>query len=104
MEQVFSYFSKKSTKVKSGKRDVTLQVHELLEMLKIANLLGSNHYDLGTDEVVEIIERYYAPDTTFKSKVTQEKFEKHLAANPQLLEEQIKQEGLTTRRSGVNEE
>jgi len=48
-------------------------------MLKTANLLDSTLVDLKIEEVVNIIERYYATETTFKYKVSEEKFEEYLA-------------------------
>ena len=44
--QVFNYFSKKSGKMQNGRKDVTLEVDELLEMLRKANLLDGKGCDL----------------------------------------------------------
>lgn len=41
-------------------------------MLKVANLLESSHVDLKVEEVINIIERYYCPDATFKYKSSEE--------------------------------
>jgi hypothetical protein len=38
-------------------------------MLKVAGLIESSVYQLQTEEVVEMVERYYAPHSTLKSKI-----------------------------------
>jgi len=83
--QVFNYFSKKSGNMQNGRTDVTLEVDELLDMLRKANLLDGKTTDLELEEIVHMVEKYYAPKTTLKSKLEQEKFDAHLQANPMLL-------------------
>ena len=68
---VFNYFSKKSGNVQNGRLDVTLSVDELLHMLRMANLLD---HKLDLEEVIFMIEKYYAPEGTLRAKLDQEKF------------------------------
>jgi len=82
---VFNYFSKKSGNMQNGRKDVTLEVDELLDMLRKANLLDGKTTDLQLEEIVYMIEKYYAPETTLKSKLEQERFDAHIEANPMLL-------------------
>jgi len=60
--QVFNYFSKKAGNLNNGRTDVTLEVHELLDMLRKANLLDGPSVDLQLDEVIHMIEKYYSPE------------------------------------------
>ena len=88
LQQVFKYFSAKSkppANVLNGRWDITIQVHELLDMLKKANLLDGKTTDLQLSEVIFMIEKYYDPSHTLKSKLSQECFDSYLAANPMLL-------------------
>ena len=64
---------------------MTLQVDELLELLRKANLLESKSSDIELEEIVNMVERYYSPETTLKAKLEQEKFDSYIAANPMLL-------------------
>jgi len=79
---VFNYFSKKSGNMQNGRKDVTLEVDELMDMLRKANLLDGKTTD---EEIVYMIEKYYSPETTLRFKLEQEKFDAYLEANPMLL-------------------
>lgn len=54
--------------------DLTLQVDELLEMLKVADIIGERGQGIETEEVIDMVERYYAPSTTLKFKSSTENF------------------------------
>lgn len=118
MKQVYHYFSAKSkspANVLNGRWDITIQVHELLDMLKKANLLDGKTTDLELPEVIFMLEKYYDPSHTLKSKLSQECFDAHIAANPMLLlanqraaakkekEEQAKKEAERRKSEGVEE-
>ena len=62
----------------NGRRDVTLDVNELLDMLRKANLLDGKTTDLQLEEIVHMVEKYYAPETTLKAKLEQERFDAHI--------------------------
>lgn len=85
LHTVFNYFSNKSGNLNNGRKDVTIEVKELLDMLRKAHILDGPNSDVQLEEVVHMIERYYAPDQTLESKVDQEKFDAYIAANPMLL-------------------
>ena len=84
LEQVFHHFSKKSGNVKNGRKDTTLEIDELLDMLKKANLLDGKT-ELKLEDVIFMVERYYDPKNTLKTKLDQDKFDAYVAANPMLL-------------------
>lgn len=81
---MFNYCSSKAGNIQNGRRDVTLQVDELLELLRKANLLESKTTDIQLEEIVNMVEKYYAPETTLKAKLEQERFDSYIAANPML--------------------
>lgn len=54
-------------------------------MIEKTNLLDGKTSDLKLEEIVHLIEKYYAPEGTLKAKLAQENFEQHLKANPMLL-------------------
>ena len=51
-------------------------------MLRKANLLD---HKLDCEEVIFMIEKYYAPDDTLRAKLDQDKFHAYLDKNPMLL-------------------
>jgi hypothetical protein len=83
---IFQFFSgKKNGFIKNGKKDATIQIHQVIEMLTKANLLDSKNTDLKLEEVIEMIEKYYDPEQTLKTKLSDENFQKYLDANPDLI-------------------
>jgi hypothetical protein len=54
-------------------------------MLRKANLLDGKTTDVQLEEIVYMIEKYYAPEGTLKAKLEQERFDAYLEANPMLL-------------------
>ena len=62
LHTVFSYFSNRSGNLNNGRKDVTIEVKELLDMLRKAHLLDGPNPDVTLEEVVHMIERYYSPD------------------------------------------
>ena len=84
-------------------------------MLKKANLLDGKTTDLELPEVIFMLEKYYDPSHTLKSKLSQECFDAHIAANPMLLlanqraaakkekEEQARKEAERRKSEGVEE-
>lgn len=102
--EVFRYFSAKEGNTVGGRRDETLTFHELLEMLRRAKLLqevgapvsqpamrvddgegAAMPAEVSTKAVIFAVERYYDPKDTLAAKISDEEFEKYLAANPMLL-------------------
>jgi hypothetical protein len=69
-----------------------LQVKELFEMLRTANFLDGKTTDLTTEEIIHLVEKYYDPSNTLKTKLSDENFNAYLAANPHLLPEEPKKE------------
>ena len=84
LTQVFHHFSKKSGNVKNGRKDTTLEIDELIDMLKKANLLEGKT-ELKLQDVIFMLERYYAPQNSLQFKLEQEKFDAYIEANPMLL-------------------
>jgi hypothetical protein len=62
LHTVFSYFSNRSGNLNNGRKDVTIEVKELLDMLRKAHILDGPNPDVTLEEVVHMIERYYSPD------------------------------------------
>lgn len=85
LKAVFNHFSSKSGNMTNGRRDATLQVTELLLMIEKTNLLDGKTSDLKLEEIVHLIEKYYAPEGTLRAKLAPENFDQHLKANPMLL-------------------
>ena len=82
LHQVFNYFSNKASTVLNGRKDVTINIEELLEMLKTANLLGTK---VHLEDVICIVEKYYSPENTLKTKLSQDNFNAYLEQYPDLL-------------------
>ena len=40
LHQVFNYFSKKAGNIENGRKDVTISIEDLIELLKTSNILG----------------------------------------------------------------
>lgn len=70
--------------MKNGRKDTTLEIDELIDMLKKANLLEGKT-ELKLQDVIFMLERYYAPQNSLQSKLDQEKFDAYIEANPMLL-------------------
>jgi len=47
-------------------------------MIQKTNLLDGKTSDLKLEEIVHLIEKYYAPEATLKQKLEQENFDAHL--------------------------
>ena len=71
--------------MKNGRRDVTIKVHQILDMCRKANFFDGKTTDLKQEEIIFLIEKYYDPSTTLQSKLTKEKFQEYVKANPQLI-------------------
>jgi len=85
LKQAFDYFAKKTNSTKNGKKDQTLQVNELLDMLNKANFLDGKTTDLTLEEIINLIEKYYEPSATLKTKLSAEKFDTYCVANSHLI-------------------
>jgi hypothetical protein len=55
--------------------DVTINIEDLIELLKTNNILG---HKVQLVDVIQIIEKYYCPDYTLKTKISDEKFNAYL--------------------------
>ena len=87
LKSVFKYFSKKQNAAYSLKEDITIDVQELINMLQKAKLLelGTQANHVSTEELIKILERYFTPGTRLEDKLTEEKFNAYLKANPLML-------------------
>ena len=88
LHKVFEFFSAKAkppANILNGRWDVTIKVNELLDMLRKANLLDGKTTDLELQEVIFMIEKYYDPAQTLKTKLAKDRFDEYIAANPLLL-------------------
>ena len=86
LQKVFNFFSSKASNITNGRRDVTIQVHEILELLRKANLLDAKTNDITLEDIVNMIEKYYNPEAALRTKLDQTQFDAYLAANPMLLQ------------------
>ena len=84
LTQIFHHFSKKSGNIKNGRKDTTIEIDELIDMLQKANLLDGKT-ELKLQDVIFMVERYYAPQNSLQSKIDQEHFDAYIQANPMLL-------------------
>lgn len=91
LTDVFNQFSGKGKHSLNGKKDMTIQVHQILDMLTKANFFDGTTTDIKVEEVIFMIEKYYDPANTLKSKLEPERFEDYLAGNPELAAEQAQQ-------------
>ena len=85
LSAIFQHFSGKPTFIKSGKKDATILVHQVIEMLNIAKLLDPKSTDLTLEEVIFMIEKYNDPEQILKTQLSDECFQSHLDANPELI-------------------
>ena len=87
LRSVFKYFSKKQNAAYSLKEDISIDVQELINMLQKAKLLelGNQPNYVTTEEIIKIVERYFTPGTRLEDKLTEEKFNAYLKANPLML-------------------
>lgn len=84
--EVFQHFSGKPNGfVKHGKMDATIQVHQVIDMLKKANLLEPKVTDLKLIDIIFMIEKYYDPSQTLKTKLSEDNFQRYLDRNPNLV-------------------
>lgn len=97
LTQVFNFFSQASHQLKNGKQDATISVDQIIELLTKANLLDGKTTDLKLEEVINMIEKYYDPESTLKTKLADDKWQAYLDLNPHLkrekpiVEEEIKE-------------
>jgi hypothetical protein len=78
LKHVFEHFCKKRGNLHNGRLDCTIEVDQLLEMIRTANFLDGKTTDLDLEEIVFMIEKYYDPDSTLKTKLEQERFDAYL--------------------------
>jgi len=90
LRTVFKYFSKKQKNQNSAnalflQEDITLDLSELINLFSKAKLIGSKQNYLLTEDLIQIVERYYAPDKTLAAKLNEAKFQEYARKNPMLL-------------------
>lgn len=91
LKQVFKYFSSKSSKTSTfGQLDITLTVGDLLNMLTKCKLIREdedveNTGALPHNEIVQIIERYYASEDKLETRLNPDNFNDYIKHNPMLL-------------------
>jgi len=97
LQNVFKFFSSSANRVKNGKADVTIQVVELLDMLRKANLVDHKNTEITTEDVIYMVEKYFDPTSTLKAKVGVDRFKEYLAQKeglcPPVPEEKQLEEG-----------
>ena len=95
---VFKFFSSTANRVKNGRSDVTIQVVELLDLLRKANLVDNKNTDVTTEDVIHMVEKYFDPASTLKSKVGVDKFKTYLSEHeglcPPVPEDKQTEEGV----------
>ena len=67
LKQVFKFFSKKGKSSSFGIEDVTLEVDDLINLFKKAELLDGSILQL--QDVIEAIEKYYSPESKLSAKL-----------------------------------
>jgi hypothetical protein len=94
LSNIYRYFSKKQGGVFGGRKDETIAIEEVFELLTKAKLLKGmdapaeeeeDPAQIDTKQLIFLIERFYDPADTLKSKLAEENFEAYLEANPMLL-------------------
>lgn len=85
LRTVFKYFSKRQLAPYSIRQDITLEVSELLNLFQKCKLIDSPGSHVTTEEIIQIIERYYTPGTRLCDKLTEDKFCTYVKENPLLL-------------------
>ena len=70
--QVFRFFSKKGKSSSFGVEDITLEVDDLINFFKKAELLDGKKLHL--QDLINSVERYYAPELKLETKLSQEQF------------------------------
>lgn len=107
LRTVFKYFSKRQLAPYSIKQDITLEISELLNLLQKSKLIDTPGAHLTTEEVVQIIERYYSPGSRLQDKLTDDKFVKYVQKNPLLLpvnqEIKARNERMAARQAKIEE-
>lgn len=85
LNQILCYFSGNENPVIGNVRDQTIKINQVIEMLRKANFLDSTLTDLKVQDIIFMIERYFDPDTTLRSKLDEDKFQVYINANPHLV-------------------
>lgn len=85
LRTVFKYFSKRQHAPYSLRQDITLEVADLLTLFQKAKLIDAPSSHVNTEELIAIVERYYTPGSRLQDKLTDEKFNAYVKANPLLL-------------------
>lgn len=89
MTSVYQHFSAKKGNTLGGRLEETITLDEFLEMFRRAKLLDNPTAEEGCQftvkDIIFAVERYYDPKGTLATKVSDEKFEAYLEANPDLL-------------------
>ena len=67
------------------RQDITLEVAELLNLFQKSKLIDAPTSHVTTEELIDIIERYYTPGTRLSDKLTDDKFQSYVRENPLLL-------------------
>lgn len=84
LKQVFKYFSSKASKTSTfGQLDITLTVGDLMNMLNKCKLIREdddveNTAALPHNEIVQIIERYYASENKIEKILDHENFAEYI--------------------------
>jgi hypothetical protein len=89
LSSVYQHFSAKKGNTLGGRLEETITLDELLEMFRRAKLIENQQADpacqFSVKDIICAVERYYDPKDTLASKISDDKFQAYLDANPDLL-------------------
>jgi hypothetical protein len=89
LTSVYQHFSAKKGNTQGGRLEETITLDEFLEMFRRAKLLDNPNAEEGCQfsvkDIICAVERYYDPKGTLATKVSDDKFDAYLEANPDLL-------------------
>jgi len=76
MKNIFKFFSKKGKAASFGIEDATLEVDDLINMLKRTELIDGKNLKLK--DIIFSIEKYYSPEQKLEYKLSDQRFQAYL--------------------------
>ena len=92
--------------MKNGRIDNTIQIEQLFDLLRTSNLLEGKVTDLKLEDIIFLVEKYFDPTCTLQTKLSADKFEEFVQANPQLIKQasaKVEKEGEDPDQDGAGE-
>jgi hypothetical protein len=71
--------------MKTGRHDNTIQIEQLFDLLRTSSLLEGKTTDIKLEDIIFLVEKYFDPSQTLQTKLSQDKFNAFVEANPQLI-------------------